>query len=267
MPYARRRPTRRVGFGYTNTIGGGPAKRARYASTSRPYRKLVKSMGRRGGRYANTRVQRIVRRELRKNAEVKERQATQGVVASNTGSTFFAQSFVDIAQGLGVDQRVGDAVKVIGFLMKATFRNTTTNPIYIRASLFLLTNEFGTDSVTSASDLLESMDGLTTAPSTVYDTPPILDWKLNKKGVIKLRDVIIKLSRSNTDEKGDYQRRKWFVKMNRPIQFDKGTQGANAQDTRLVYMINSYNPNNTAGTPTAFTFSHSFEACTYYTDS
>lgn len=131
----------------------------------------------------------------------------------------------------------------------------------------MTTTEFGTDTIANTTELFEDFSGNSVAPTALYDSPTILDFKLNPKGLIRVAERLIKLSRNNTDEKGDYRRIKIFAKLNKPVQFNRGSQGPNEQDTRLCYMLNAYNPNNTAGTPTAFTFSHSYVTSVYFTDS
>jgi len=83
------------------------------------------------------RLKTVIHREISKRHEVKSflLAATESKINTLTVGTFTTNVLTNIAQGVGVNQRIGNKIKLIGMQLKMILNNNTTTPVMVRAAI------------------------------------------------------------------------------------------------------------------------------------
>lgn len=241
--------------------------RRRIARARRGLTKRTRSkVSRRRATKVTPSVRKFVRHEINKDTEVK---FTNTTVVDNTLSNETAMETLDnysnVAQGLQVNNRIGDELKAIGLQTKMSFRNATANVLYIRVCFFWTWGEFGTTLVTGATELFTDYDNLSTSFATITGTPGVINYPLNKKAVIPLIDKIFKLAKNTETNGADNTRLLRFKRLNTKIRYSDATQGTTNQSKQLVRIIMCYAPNN-ATASASLQYQYNEQTKFYYTD-
>lgn len=247
------------------TFSAYPRKRARY-SGKRP---LVRKTRYRRKRYTRkpTSVRAIVRREVRRNVEVKKINVVGANTVSNSSLFNAISNFADANQGTNDANRIGNQIVGIGNKFKLRVRNTSANPLYFRCMAFWFLTEEGTNNATLNSQIFVDMSGASQSWTSIVDTPGVLNFPFNKRAGRLLYDKTIRLARNTETNSSDCRSFQPFMKFQQKINFNEVSSGVQEQDARLCIAWFAYNPNQSLGTPATFTYNWDYNNTFYFTDS
>lgn len=177
----------------------------------------------------------VVRRELRKNVEMK-RKYTAGteltVSTLSQGTNWYDLSSIDL--GTGRDNRIGHEIVAKGIHLTGALHNNGSTTNYVR---MVVIQQHTQDALSSASDVFEknvSNDDFsgTTGMQTMYYPLQKVDFKV-------LYHRIFKLNPAGTAGIADESRMfKKFIKLNRKVRFEQQTaEGDNLQRPRYWFAL------------------------------
>lgn len=204
----------------------------------------------------------VVRRELRRNVEVKRKYINQTESSISTlvqGANWYDLS--DVSIGGGVDERVGHEIMAKGIHLAGALHNNGSTTNYVR---MMVIQQHSQDALSSASDVFQNVTNTDdfsgiTGMQTMYYPIQKVDFKV-------LYHRIFKLNPNGTAGIADESRMfRKFIKLDQKVRFEnQNTEGTGLQRPR--YWLALWAAESPDDTSLGETIELSFLARFYFTD-